>query len=131
MSQENFAGTAPVSMPAGGAITRNALVVLNASGQVVATSAITDRVFGVALQAAASGEMVPVLVASGCIVTLVANAAITAGAELMPAASGAGNAVTAAGATALSCGQAITAAAALGDLIQAVLRPTLRSPANT
>jgi hypothetical protein len=131
MSQENYAGTAPISMPAGGAITRNALVVLNASGQVVVTSAITDRAFGVALQAAASGEMVPVLVGSGCIVTLVANAAITAGAELMPAASGAGNVATAAGATALSCGQAITAAAALGDLIQAVLRPTLRSPVNT
>ena len=72
-------------MKAGGAITRNALVVLNASGEVVVTSAITDRVFGVALQAAASGEQVPVLVASGAVVTLVANAAITAGAELMPA----------------------------------------------
>lgn len=131
MAQENFAGTAPISMPAGGAITRNALVVLNASGQVVVTSAITDRVFGVALQAAASGEQVPVLVASGVVVTLVANAAIAAGAELMPAASGAGNVATVAGATAISCGQAITAAAALGENIMAVLRPMLRSPVNT
>ncbi len=131
MSQENFAGTAPISMTAGGAITRNALVVLNASGQVVVTSAIPDRVFGVALRGAASGEQVPVLVASGVLVSLVANAAITAGAELMPAASGAGNVATVAGVTAISCGQALSAAAALGDVIQAVLRPMLRSPVNT
>ncbi len=131
MAQENLAGAAPVHMTAGGTITRNALVTLNASNQVVVTSAITDRVFGVAMQPAVLGEQVPVIGVAGCIVNVVANGALTAGAELMPAASGAGNVATVAGATALSCGQAITAAAALGDIIRAVLRPMLRSPVNT
>lgn len=130
MSIENYAGSVCISMPAGGTITRNSLVTLNSSQQVVVTSAITDKVFGVAQQDAASGDQVPVMTSSGSLVTMVASAAITAGAELMPTASGTGKAMTVAGATAISCGQALTAASASGDLFTAVLRPMLRSPVN-
>lgn len=132
MSQENYAGTVAVSMVAGGTITRNSLVTLNSSGQVIVTSAITDQVFGVAQQDAASGEQVPVLTANGVIVTLVASGAIgTIGTMLMPTAAGAGKCIAAAGATALTCAQSITTAAASGDLILAQLRPGVKSAANT
>jgi hypothetical protein len=132
MSQENYAGSVAVSMLAGGTITRNALVALNSSGQVIVTTAITDPVFGVAQQDAASGEQVPVLTASGALVTLVASGAIsTIGTMLMPTASGAGKVIAAAGATSLTCAQSITTAAASGDLILAILRPGVKSAANT
>lgn len=130
MSQENTIGTVPASFYAAGVITRNALVTLNASGQILVTSAITDKVLGVAQQDAAIGEQCPVMMASGTLVSMKATAAIAAGAELMPAAAGAGGVATVSGATAISCGQAITAAAALGDVIMAVFRPMLRSPVN-
>lgn len=131
MSQENYAGSVPVSMVAGAAVTRNALVTLNSSGQVIVTSAITDQVFGVAQQDAASGEQVPVLTVNGSLVTMVASAAIaTIGTMLMPTAAGAGKCVAAAGATALTCGQNLTTAAASGDLILAQLRPGVKSAAN-
>lgn len=129
MSQENFAGTAPVSFTAGGTISRNRLVSLS-SGNVVATSAITDLPVGVALHDAVSGEQVAVATISGARVTLTASAAIAAGAALMPTASGSGKVVTGAGATAVSCAIAITAAGADGDFIEAIFRPTLKSPAN-
>ena len=132
MSQENYAGSAAVSMVAGGTITRNSCVSLNSSGQVIVTTAITDVVFGVAQQDAASGEQVPVLTVSGAIVTLVASGAIaTIGTMLMPTASGAGKVIAAAGATALTCAQNITTAAASGDLFLAQLRPGVKSAANT
>jgi hypothetical protein len=132
MSQENFAGNVPVSMPAGGTITRNSLVTLNSSGQVVVTSAITDPVFGVAIQDASSGDQVPVMTGGGALVTLVASGAIgTIGTMLMPTASGAGKCIAAAGATALTCAQSITTAASSGDLILAIFRPGVKSAANT
>jgi hypothetical protein len=131
MSQENFAGTAPVSFTAGGTITRGQALVFSAAPKtVVASTAITQQVIGVALQGAASGEQVPAVTASGTIVTMVAGAAITAGAEVMPQATGPGKVITAAGATALSCGIALTAAAADLDLIEVLFRPSVKSPAN-
>jgi len=129
MSQENFAGTSPISFTAGAAVTRGRALKLS-GGAVIHTTAITDKVLGVALQDAASGEQVPVLTISGQLVTMVASAAISADAELMPTASGAGKVMTAAGATAISCGQAITAASQDGDLIEAIFRPCVKSPAN-
>jgi hypothetical protein len=128
MSQENYAGTLAVSMPAGGTITRNALLILNASGQVIVSTAITDVIFGVAQQDAVLGDQVPVLTAHGVLVTLVASAAIAIGAQVMPGASG--RAATVAGVTAITCAQAISAAAANGDLFFAKLTPGVRSPAN-
>ncbi len=54
----------------------------------------------------------------------------------MPYAAGAtaadmGKCVTAAGATAVSCGIALEAALADGDIISVLLHPGVRSPANT
>lgn len=127
MSQENYAGSVPVSFVAGGAITRNAALKMS-SGTVVVTTAITDHVIGVAQQDAASGEQVPVLTSPGTVVTMVASAAILIDAMLMPGA--AGKVATAAGATALTCGQALEAAAADGNLIRVLFRPGVKSAAN-
>lgn len=128
MSQENYAGSVPVSFTAGGTITRNAAVKLS-SGSVVVTTAITDHVIGVAQQDAASGDQVPVLTSPGTVVTMVASAAVAVDAMLMPGASG--KVATAAGATALTCGQALEAASADGSLFRALLRPGVKSAANT
>ena len=127
MSQENYAGSVPVSLLAGGTITRNAALKLSAGG-VVVTTAITDHVIGVAQQSAVAGEMVPVLSTPGAIVTMVASAAILADAMVMPGA--AGKVATAAGVTALTCGQVLDVAAADGDLIRVLFRPGVKSAAN-
>ena len=127
MSQENYAGSVPVSFTAGGAITRNAAVKLS-SGAVIVTTAITDHVLGVAQQDAASGEQVPVLTSPGSVVTMVASAAIAIDAMVMPGASG--KVATAAGVTAITCGQALEAGAADGSLVRVLFRPGVRSPAN-
>jgi len=50
---------------AGGNITRGDLLTVNASGQVVAVSAGTDGVIGIAMQSAASGDYIDVLIDSG------------------------------------------------------------------
>lgn len=117
---------------AGGAITANRLVKLDSTaGQVVVTSAITDVVVGVALNTAASGGQVEVLVGSGHTQKVCASDAISLGAQVMPTASGSGKCVTAAGATAVSCGIALSASAADGEFIEVQLRPSVKSPANS
>ncbi len=130
MSQEKLAGTGLSSFTAGGTITRGSALKFS-SGNVVVTTAITEEVIGIAMQDAASGEQVPVATISGQVVTAIAGAAITAGAQVMPQAAGSGKLITAAGATAISCGIALTAAGASGDLFDLLLRPSVKSPANT
>jgi Uncharacterized conserved protein (DUF2190) len=127
MAQEQFAGTAPSSLVAGGAISQYAALKLSA-GTVVVAAAITDQVIGVAMQSASLGEACGFLSVSGTICLMRANAAIAAGAEVMPAAGG--NVATSAGATAVSCGIAIDAAANALDLIRVLFRPSVKSPAN-
>jgi Uncharacterized conserved protein (DUF2190) len=132
MAQENYAGTSLMSFTAGGTITRNQVVYFSAAPKtVVATTAITQQVIGVAQQAAASGEQVPCVTVPGTLVTMVAGAAITAGAEVMPQATGPGKVITAAGATALSCGIAMTTVTTDGDLVEVLFRPSVKSPANS
>lgn len=53
------AGTPMVK--AGAAITKGSYVTTNAAGQAVAISAGTDRVIGIALDAASTGDLIPVL----------------------------------------------------------------------
>ena len=119
-----------VAMKAGGAITANRVVKLDSTeGQVVVTTAITEAVFGVALNTVASGAAVSVETGSGAIVKLTASAAISVGDRLMPGASG--KVATAAGATALDCGVALSAAGADNEIIYARLNPMGRSPVNT
>lgn len=119
-----------VTMKAGGAITANRLVKLDSTeGQVVVTTAITDVVFGVALNTVASGAAVSIEV--GPTTTKVtAGATITVGQQLMPLASGAGKVAVSAGATAVDCGTAAMAGGD-GEIIEMVLRPMGKSPANS
>lgn len=118
------------SFIAGGTITANRLVKLDSTaGQVIVTTTITEQVVGIALDTVASGELVSVLTMSGAKGKVTASAAISLGAEVMPGASG--KCATAAGATAISCGIAASAAGADGDIIEVIFRPSVKSPANS
>lgn len=129
---------APVSVPmqiiamrANGAITANRIVKLDAvEGDVAATGAITETAFGVSQNTAADNAMVSVEVGNGAIVKLTAGAAIAIGARLMPQGVAGGKVITAAGATAVDCGVAMTAAGADGEIITAKFTPMGRSPVN-
>lgn len=131
MSQELLAGTAPVSIVAGEALTRGRCVQLNSSGQAVHTTAITQFVLGVVLEDCSSGAMALIQTVPGTVVTAMAGAALaTIGVEVMPQAAGAGKVIAAAGATAVSCGVVVSTAAGDGSLFSMLLRPGSRSPAN-
>lgn len=131
MSHTNLAGISPLPLVAGGAILQHRLVALSAANTVTATSAITDLAIGVSTAAAAAaGDQVPVQF--GGVARITASAAISAGAQVMPTASGAGKCVTAAGATAKSVGVALEAAAADGDVIAVLLAtPNVNGIANS
>jgi hypothetical protein len=124
----NYAGAAPITLKAGGAITANRALKLDANGDVIVTTAITEDVIGVALQTVASGEYVEIMTVNGALVKLTTSAAVAIGAQLMPGASG--KVATAAGATAKSFAQALTASSADGEHVMAVLRISLNGPAN-
>lgn len=104
--QQNFISGNVIEMEAEAAIEPYRLVKLGAAaGQVVACSAITDVVVGVSLNKAnAAGDRVQVQTSGIALVTC--SAAVAYGAQVMPTASGAGKCMTAAGATAKSCGVA-------------------------
>ena len=127
MSQENY--NRVFARTAGGTITRGQGLTINASGQVIATTAITDVVIGVALEGCASGEQCS-FVGPGNIVTAVGGAAITIGSQVMPQATGPGKFVTAAGATAISCGIALTNPGADLGIFELFFLSNARSPAN-
>lgn len=117
-----------VERKAGAAITRGELLKLDSTeGQVVKTTAITEIVFGVALNTAASGEKVKVQRRG--VAKVLISAAVALGAEVMPGANG--KAATAAGATAVSCGVAESQGDADGQLIRVDLIRSVRGPANT
>lgn len=131
MAVSNLLGVSPLSFVAGGTIIANRMVKLDSTaGQVVACSAITDLAIGVALAGVSSGETVAVQTFG--VAKVVASDAISLGAQLMPTASGAGKVVTAAGATAKSCGVALEASGADGDIITALLAvPNVNGIANS
>jgi hypothetical protein len=129
MAQENFIGLAPLARTAGGTILRGQALTINAAGNVIATTAITEAVAGVALEDAVSGTQC-LFMPSGPVVTAIGGAAITVGAQVMPQATGPGKFVTAAGTTAVSCGIALSNPGADNGLFELMLIPTLRSPAN-
>lgn len=130
MANHNFLGVAPISFVAGGTIGINRLVKLDSTtNQVVVTSAITDLAIGTALNSASSGELVSVQMFGKA--KAVASGAITLGDQVMPTGSGSGKCVTAAGATAKSCGVALEAAGADGDVIEILLAvPNVNGVAN-
>ena len=129
MAYSNSAGMTPVPFVAGGTISANRVVELDSSGNVTAANAIADEAIGVALTAAASGDQVQVQI--GGIAKITASAAVSIGDAVMVTASGSGKVSTSSGATALDVGIALEAAAADGDVIAVLLRPALRSAANT
>jgi predicted RecA/RadA family phage recombinase len=114
---------------AGAAITAGMVVKLDTTeGQVVKCTAITDKVFGVALNTVASGELVEVQRRG--VAKVICGAAIALGAEVMPDSGVAGSVITAAGATAISCGVAESQSDTLGQLVRVDLVRMLRSPLN-
>lgn len=120
-----------VARKAGGAITANRLVKLDSTeGQVVATGAITDVAFGVALNTVASGAAVSIETGR-TIVKLTAGAPISLGAQIMPQGSAGGKIITSAGATAIDCGTALQAAGGDGEVISVLFNPMGKSPANS
>lgn len=119
-----------VAMKANGTVTANRVVKANTTeGEVLHTTAITEAVFGVALNTVSTGQAVSVETGAGAIVKMVASAAISVGDRLMPGANG--KVATAAGATAIDCGVALSAAGADGEVIVARLNPMGKSPVNT
>lgn len=130
MAQENYIGISPLSREAGGTITRGQALYLNSSSQVVATTAITQTVCGVALEDAASGAQC-LFMPSGPVVMGLGGAAITVGAQVMPQATGPGKFIAAAGATAISCGIALTDPGADGSFFELMLVAGVRAPANS
>jgi hypothetical protein len=97
--------------------------------QVVHTTAITDMVIGVTLEKVAAGEAVSVAVGSGMKVKVRTSAAVALGAQLMPADSEAGRVATAAGATAVCCGIALSVSDADEETIDMLTRFMIDSPA--
>lgn len=132
MSHTNLAGVSPLPFKAGGAILQHRLVAPDTTaGRVVATSAITDLAIGASTVAAAAAED-PVTVQFVGVARLTASAAIALNAQVMPTAAGAGKISTAAGPTAKSCGVALEAALADGDVIAVLLStPNVNGVVNT
>lgn len=120
-----------LSRKAGGNITANRLVKLDSTeGQVVVTTAITDPVFGAALNTVSSGAAVSVETGR-TVVKLTAAGAISVGARVMPDGGGGGKIAASSGATALDCGVALQEATGDGQIISVLLQPMGKSPVNT
>lgn len=132
MANSNMLGVSPAGYIAGAAVSQYRLVKLDSTaGQCIHTTAITDVALGATLQSA-SAAGVPVPVQQFGKVKLTAVTTIALGAQVMPDSGGAGKIATAAGATAKSCGIALEAAGADGDIIEVLLvAPAVNGPANT
>ena len=130
MGSNNYETSNVISRIAGGTIAARRLVKLDTTaGQVVACSAITDVAIGVSLHSASSGQTVEIQTSG--VAEIEASDAVALGAEVMPTAAGAGKCVTAAGATARSCGLAETISSADGEFIRARINlPNLKGMAN-
>lgn len=131
MANFNTRGVSRDSLKATSAVSQYRCVALDTTeGQVVATSAITDVVFGASMTSGSAGDQI--LIQRYGKAKLTASAAISIGAQVMPTASGSGKVMAAAGATAKSLGIALQAAGADGDIIEVELAtPNVNGPANT
>lgn len=131
MAHYNYQGISPIPGVAGGTINPYRVVKLSAADTFVVSDAIADLSVGVSGPTTlATGDQFPVQ--TDGVAMLTASAAISAGAEVMVTASGAGKISTLAGATARSIGQAQNAAAADGDVISVKLNlPTTLGPVAT
>ena len=123
----NPQATPAIAAECNGTVTINSLVKIDNTGKVVVTTAITDDVYGVALQAGVSGDMIPVQQFGRA--KIVCSAAVNPAAQVMPGASG--KCATAAGATAKSFGIAESTTGANNELLMVTLRLGVNGPANT
>lgn len=122
----NYGGSVPRAYQAAGTIAVGELCMLDTSGNVLVTSAITSDVEGVAITPASSGDMVTLQQAG--VAKVKTSAAVTAGDQVMPGANG--KAATSSGATAKSFGKALTTDAADGEFIAVRLALGVNGPAN-
>lgn len=112
---------------AAAAIVANRAVYLSAAGEVTATAATSDKVIGIATKTVASGEYVEVFCLNGGKHNVVTSAAVTAGDQVMPTASGAGKcSLATTGTTAF--GIALSTTAADGESCEVLLRFGVNGP---
>ena len=130
MAQSNLLGFSAAGFVAGGTIPVNTMVKLDTTaGQVVVTTAITEVPFGAAMTSAVSGGTVKVQTHG--IAKVTASGIIALGAQVVASTDGKVETFTGIGATAYSCGVALTAAAAAGDVIEVMLAtPPVAGPTN-
>lgn len=135
MAAGNLAGTSPIPMVAEADILQYRLVKLGTAGRsAIPSVAIADGTVGVTLTGVSSGDQVAIQI--GGVAKVVAQAAVSVGAEVMAYATSTaadkGKCCTSSGATALSVGVAMTAAAADGDIIEVLLNtPAVKGAANS
>ncbi len=131
-SAPNYESGSIASYRCGAAIPANRLVKYDSvEGQIVVTSAITDVAIGVSISTGATGDIIDIQTAG--VAKLATSAAVVAlGAQVMPAAAGAGVCATTSGATSLSVGLAESAGGGtLGELIRVRLKvPNVGGPVN-
>lgn len=99
------------------------------AGQVLVTTAITSDVIGHAVTTAASGEEVDVY--CGAKLRVRAGGAIVLGVQVVAGATGDVETFTGVGATAKSCGIALSASAADGEFIEMLVRYGVNHPPNS
>lgn len=103
-----------ISVTAGASVTPNLFVTLQSDGK-FDPAGLGDDADGVVLEAGSDGDRVPMVVPDGCVIPVVASAAILAGANVASAAGG--QAVTA-GTGNVILGKALTAADGSGELVE-------------
>lgn len=113
------------SFTAGGTIVEGAMLIMGAADHTVLAATVadpTEAVIGAALHAAVAGDSIDVAV--GGIKRMIANAAITRGKSVTAAGTSDGKiktAAPAAGARVMCVGQALSTAAAQGDVISVMI----------
>ena len=131
MAQSNLLGFSKQGFLAGAAIAKNVMVKLDTTaGQVIVTTAITEVPFGVTLTStSAAGQTIEIQ--SHGIAKVTASGAIALGAQVVASTDGKIETFTGIGATAFSCGVALTAALLDGDVIEVQLAtPPVSGPTN-
>ena len=132
MAQSNVLGFSPIGFLSGAAIAKNVVVKLDSTaGQVIVTTAITEVPLGVTrTSTSAAGQTIEIQQSGVAKVT--ASGVIALNAQVVASADGKVETFTSIGATGISCGVALTAAAAAGDVIEVQLHiPAVFGPANT
>lgn len=131
MANSNLLGFSKQGFVAGAAIAKNVMVKLDSTaGQVIVTTAITEIPFGATLTSTtAAGQTIEIQ--SHGIAKVTASGIIALGAQVVASTDGKVETFTGIGATALSCGVALQAAAAAGDVIEVMLAtPPVFGPTN-